>query len=242
MALSLSHTYTLGVFMPSIEQEMGWSRSQLSAGLTFVAISAVILSPFIGLCIDRFGPRRIALSGIVLYCTAFGAVSLVGPSIYYWWMLWVLVGLAMLLVSPPVLTAAIVTHFWHGRGLAIAVTLCGGGIASASLPIIADTLMSAFGWRGGYLGIALGGGLLAFTLLWLYFYSASDPGMPSPGAAPKSITPVGSLPSWSLRSILISGRFIRMLLAAVLIVAGRSLLDSWAVASGQRAGSPMMAM
>src|SRR5690606_14390381 len=86
LTFSMTYFYTLGVFMPLIEQEMGWSRAQVSSGMMFVSITAVPLSPFIGAAIDRFGPRKVALPGSILYAMALGSLSLVGSPVSHWWM------------------------------------------------------------------------------------------------------------------------------------------------------------
>ncbi len=216
-----SHYYSLGVLIPAIEQDQGWSRSQISAGMIFASIGAVLIAPFIGAFVDRFGSRRVALPGSVLYCAALASAAFVGSSIAYWWAVWIMIGLCMLLVSPPVMTAAVVSHFDRGRGLALAVTLCGTGLASAFLPLVAELLQFSFGWRGAYIALSLGGGMLTFTLMWLFFFSASDQTRKQHkgGSAAAAGVPGRRLfPGPSLRNALFSSRYLRMLLAALMIL------------------------
>src|ERR1700728_1210160 len=58
--------FSLGPFMASLEKAFGWSRSEITSGFTLYAVTCVICQPIVGRMIDRFGPRRIALTGIVV--------------------------------------------------------------------------------------------------------------------------------------------------------------------------------
>jgi MFS family permease len=52
-------TASLGVFMEPIGQEFGWGRTLLSAGTTMTSVVTALLSPVVGMMIDRFGARRL---------------------------------------------------------------------------------------------------------------------------------------------------------------------------------------
>ena len=76
IAVSVMHTYTLGALMPAIHAATGWTRSQISTGPILVSITGIIGAPFLGAAIDRYGTRRVALPGLVLYCAAFPPLGL----------------------------------------------------------------------------------------------------------------------------------------------------------------------
>jgi len=217
---SYSHYYSLGVFMPHIEQDTGWSRSRISAGMMFVSLSGVLLTPFIGACVDRFGARRIAIPGIILYSAALASTAIVGSSIAHWWAIWTLIGASMLFIAAPVSTAAVVSLFKKSRGLAIAITLCGTGLGAAFTPTISDILQSELGWRGAYVSLAVMGGILCLILISLFFFSASDQQKSRHRQGLHQSRPIDrlSLPGPALRDCLLSTRFLRMLLAALIIL------------------------
>jgi predicted MFS family arabinose efflux permease len=212
IAVSVVPLYSLGALMPAIQAGTGWTRSQIASGPTFLSVVAVLCAPFVGIAIDRFGSRRIGLPGLVIFCLAVASLSLVGPSIITWWLAWTFVAIGYLFVKVTVWTAAVVTRFDRGRGLAIGVALSGTGLGSSSLPYVATLLQDGYGWRATYVCMALGGALLSLPIAWLYFYDAGDERRrTSPAAVDRSMLP-GSAPREAFRS----RRYLQMALGTFL--------------------------
>ena len=174
LGVSVIPIYSLGALMAPIHATTGWTRSQISTGPTLISVCTVLLSPFIGAAIDRLGSRKVGLPGIAFYCAAVASIAFVGPNIRTWWMAWLLVAIAYASVKMTVWTAAVVTLFQRSRGMALGVTLSGLGLGSTTLPYLTTLLQERYGWRGAYLALAGGGLLLAFPLLWFFFYDAAD--------------------------------------------------------------------
>ncbi len=174
IAVSVMHTYTLGALMPAIQAGTGWTRSQISAGPVLVSITGILCAPFVGAAIDRYGSRKVALPGLVLYCIAFSALGFTGTRPMTWILGWTLVGLTFVLVSPTVWTAAVVAEFDKSRGKAIGLALAGTGVGSICLPYISTILQEHFGWRGAYRWLGVGALVLSFPLVWLFFHSTQD--------------------------------------------------------------------
>src|SRR3546814_11351156 len=89
-----------------------------------------------GVAIDRFGPRRIALTGITLYASGVAFLSLAQQPIWTWWALWTFLASASLFIKPTVWIAAVTSLFSASRGLSLAVTLCSTRIASSFVPLL----------------------------------------------------------------------------------------------------------
>ncbi|MGY9006836.1 MAG: MFS transporter, partial [Alphaproteobacteria bacterium] len=66
---------SIGLAMPSLELEMGWSRSYISTIVAWALIAMAITSPFVGNLLDRFGPRNILLAGLILVAIALALTS-----------------------------------------------------------------------------------------------------------------------------------------------------------------------
>lgn len=166
--------FSLGPFMASLEKAFGWSRSEITSGFTIYAVTCVICQPIVGRMIDRFGPRRIALTGIALTGCAISLFATANGSLTGWLMLWLLYSLAAQLVLTPVWTSAVASEFEAGRGLALATTLSGSALSAMVLPIISTLVIDNFGWRAAY--PILGGGVAALLLVvtWFLFYSRRD--------------------------------------------------------------------
>ena len=174
VALSTTHIYSIGVFMAPLQAEFGWSRAQISSGLTLGSMVAVLSSPFVGLLIDRVGPRRVALCGGALYCAMIAMLSFAGPSIWSWYAIWIGVALGVSGITPTIWTSAVSGLFERGRGLALSVTLCGTGLGSSVTPLVSAYLYGHYGWRGAYVGLAAFWALLVLPLLFFLFTSVKD--------------------------------------------------------------------
>lgn len=182
MALVALHPYSLGVMFAPLEAEFGWSRSEIATGPLITALTTLLLAPVGGRAVDRYGPRRIAMIGLPLFSAAVAMISLAGPNILSWWALYGLLAGALVLIYPSVWTAAVVRRFSRNRGLALAITLSGTGVAAAVFPVIAANLVTTFGWRGAYIGLGIISFVVVFPLVVLFFDRSEIPAMAQPEA------------------------------------------------------------
>lgn len=173
-SLTSIHVYSIGVFIFPLETEFGWTRAEISSGMMILGVVGVLLSPFVGGAIDRWGPRRIGLGGAALHLCTFATLSQVTGHIWTWWAAWLLVSTSAAFISPTVWAAAISSLFHKSRGLALAVVLTGTALSSMVVPAIGNTLVQHIGWRAAYVGISLSWAAVVLPLLWLFFYGASD--------------------------------------------------------------------
>lgn len=184
--LSAIATGSIGVFMGPLEKEFGWTRTEISSGPALVSFIAMALATAVGFAADRFGPRRIGIAAAMLMCGALAAMSTVSASLWHWWALWALVGIAAASM-PTVWLSPVSANFSAGRGLALAVTLSGTGITNALLPIVANYLVDGYGWRVAYVAIAGIWAIAALPLILLFFRVPRAPartGAPSASPAP----------------------------------------------------------
>lgn len=180
-------TATLGLFMQPLGDEFGWSRTQVSLGLTIFALVGLPLAPLVGMLVDRFGARRIAIPGLLLTGACFASFGLISGAYHQWVLLWIVYTLASLMTRTLVWSSSISAAFTKGRGLALAVLLCGTAIATALGPTVARLLIAEWGWRGGYIGLGIGWGWTALLLAVLFFRDVrARHGSTAPGEAAAS--------------------------------------------------------
>ena len=163
-----------GVFMDPLGQEFGWNRAQQSSGVSIASITAMVLSPFFGALIDRWGVRRLALPGLVLTSLAIAGFALTNGSMRQWFALWTVYALVSLAVKSTVWTAAVAGVFSASRGLAIGVTLGGTALAQIIVPPLANWLIADYGWRGAFVWLGIGWGSIALILSQLFLFDAHD--------------------------------------------------------------------
>lgn len=213
-SLSVIHVYSLGAFMQPLQDEFGWSRAQTSAGLTIVGLAAAVAALPIGLMVDRLGPRRVGITGTVLMALAFALLSTASGSIANWILLWSVLAFGSFWVQTTVWTSAVASRFETSRGLAFAVTLSGGSLGAAVFPALAVALIGEWGWRGAFVALGAGWGVLVALVVFLFFRGAQDDAVSAPPTR-EVVAPVTvDLPGVTLREGLTSGTFYRLMLAA----------------------------
>lgn len=183
LAIGHIHLVSMGIMIPHLEGEFGWSRSQITASFLIISLVGFSLSPVLGIVIDKIGSRRVALGGVMLYSSAVALLALTPGSIWIWWAQWFLVAMGSTLLNPTVWVTAISSHFSQSRGVAIAGVLSATGAMAFLGPIATVMLVDQFGWRGGYAVWGSIGLLLAFPPLYFWFFSAKDPNKLRPPTA-----------------------------------------------------------
>ena len=187
--------YTVfGLFLIPLTTEFGWSRAGVSFVLTIIAIASALGYPVIGRMIDRHGARRIILAGNVLFAASIASVSLIGGNLMHLYIAYALIGLTAAVPSSAMFTKVIASWFDRNRGLFLGIVGgLGNGTGAALSPVLAHLLISAFGWRGAFQGIALTVLLVGFPVLFLLLWDpprAAQPKrgqpIPQPQALPSS--------------------------------------------------------
>jgi predicted MFS family arabinose efflux permease len=161
---------TLGLFMEPLQQAFGWSRSQVSAGLTVFSLVSIPLVPFAGALADRLGSRTVAVPGMAANALAFAAFALMTASPWHWFLNWTLFALTQLTSRSMVWNSAISSAFSISRGLALAVFMSSIAFAQTVAPILTRWLIDSYGWRAAYAVLGLGWAGLGFVMVLLFFH------------------------------------------------------------------------
>jgi MFS family permease len=138
-------------------QQFGWTRAQVTSGN---AISKLIVGPIFGFIagwvVDRFGPRRVMIAGILMAGTALAGLGYASSlSMFYLFYLFNALGYVC---GGPLPHQVLVTQWFDKtRGKAMAFAYLGIGFGGAAVPWISHTLINHFGWQTALrlLGIAI---------------------------------------------------------------------------------------
>jgi len=74
--------YSSGLLIQPVAREIGWSITQVSSGMLIMSVIGMMLSPLVGVAIDRYGSRAIAMPGTVLFCVALAGLGLANRHIW----------------------------------------------------------------------------------------------------------------------------------------------------------------
>jgi MFS family permease len=173
-SLSATFTFAFGAFIQPLEAEFGWSRGDIALGLSIITLTGGLLSPPIGMLVDRWGPRRMGLPGALVFAVGLGTLGLTTGNIWVWWGLWFMLAFAFIFVKPLIWTTAVASTFDKQRGLAFAVAMCGNGIASTLAPSLATWAIATYGWRMAFPIIGCIVGLIVFPVLYFFLHSGAD--------------------------------------------------------------------
>ena len=157
-----------GTFIEPLGNEFGWGRGTLTLGMLVAGLLVVVLSPFAGLIVDRYGPRALALPGAVIMSLSTAAFSLTDGSQIQWLVLWAFYAVANVSMMMSIWTSAVARVFDAGRGLALGLTLAGSAVAQTVIPSLSTWLIDIVGWRDAYVILGFGWGGVTFLLCWLF--------------------------------------------------------------------------
>lgn len=211
-------TYSLGTFMEPLEKAFGWSRAEISFGLTIFGLCATIGGPPMGAVLDRIGSRRIAIYGLILSGVTFAMFSLASGSLTQWFILWLVFSLCSVAIKSTVWSAGTSSVFTASRGLALAAVLSGSALGQVFAPLIANALIQSQGWAGAYFWIGIGWAGLGAVFVALFFHDAYALGKRADAAVKAGAkTADGRLPGLTIREAALDSRVIRVALANLLM-------------------------
>ena len=177
--------YGLPLYYDHMMTEFGWSRTLVTSGNAF---SKLLVGPlfgfFTGWIVDRFGPRKLMLAGILM---AGGALIGLGnvSALWMFYLFYLLNALGYVCGGPLPNPVLLSQWFDKSRGKAMGFAYLGIGIGGAAVPLISYWLTMMLGWRGSLQ--VLGGLLIALALPAAYFVKD----------APLARAPEGGTPSYS---------------------------------------------
>ena len=160
--LSSISFYTHGAFVVSISSNTGWSRGDVQLGVSIMILMAIITAPIVGVLVDRFGARRVALISIPLYGLSMGSFYFLSTWLSAYYLAWSIMSVLAAGTLPVTWTRVVNGWFDKHRGIALGITLAGTGFAATLAPTYVTWLITEFGWQKAYLLLALTITLIGF--------------------------------------------------------------------------------
>lgn len=167
--------YGLPFFYDFMTREYGWSRAVVTSGN---AVGKLLIGPLFGFIagwmIDRYGPRRLMISGSLMM-----GVSLVGlsfsSSLSMFYLFWIFNALGYVFGGPLPCQVLVSRWFDKNRGKAMGIAYLGIGTGGALVPLFSAGLEKEFGWH-----LALGalGVLIVLIALPMAYFIKEPPVKP----------------------------------------------------------------
>jgi MFS family permease len=159
LAVASGLYFSFPIFFVALLEEFGWSRGATAAAFSISSVVQGVLSPVVGMLVDRWRPRRVMLAGAFVL----GGACLLSTRIDSLWSLYLTVGVlaaaGACAVSWVPSGALIAQWFSERRGSVMGLAFSGMGAGVLTVGPLAQWLIAGHGWRVAYL--VLGAGTLA---------------------------------------------------------------------------------
>ena len=173
--------YGLPFFYDFFVSDLGWSRQEVTSGNAY---SKLLVGPLFGFAagwfIDRFGPRRLMLAGILM-----GGGALIGlgwaTTLTVFYICYLFNALGYVCGGPLPNQVLLSRWFDRNRGKAMGFAYLGIGVGGAIVPLLAHALTQRVGWQAALqiLGVLMI--LIAFPMAW---FVREEPGPDAHAGAP----------------------------------------------------------
>ncbi len=169
--LALSVVYSarslLGLTMPLWEQELGWSRSFISSGGAVALVVMAVAAPVAGNLIDRLGPRRPILWGLVTVAVAMGLTATARAEWEFILYFGILGGIGFGVVAIHAVSTIVALEFPVRAGLPTGVATAGSTAGQLLIIPLLAIVLTAIGWRVSYAVLGVASIFLIALLLYL---------------------------------------------------------------------------
>jgi MFS family permease len=183
--------YGLPFFYDFMVKDFGWTRAQVTSGNFY---SKLLIGPVFGFAagwiVDRFGPRRMMMGGILMAGAALVGLSYASTlGLFYFFYLFNALGYVC---GGPLPNQVLVSRwFQRSRGKAMGFAYLGIGVGGAIAPLLANRLTQQFGWQGALRTLGV---LVVLLALPLAFFIKESPETKASGlSASASISIAGVL-------------------------------------------------
>jgi MFS family permease len=158
--------YGIPFFFDFWVKDFHWSHATVTSGSVF---GKVIIGPLFGFaagwCIDRFGPRRLMLAGIIMIGIAVIGLGTM-TTLWQFYSFYLLMALGYLCGGP--LPNQVLTSRWFdkSRGRAMGIAYIGIGVGGMLVPQIAKALNARMTWHSSLIVLGLLMIAISFPMAW----------------------------------------------------------------------------
>lgn len=156
LTLAMGVRQTFGLLLSPMSVELGISREAFGLALAIQNLLWGAAQPFAGLLADRFGTGRAILAGTLAYASGVALMAGAGDALDLMLGAGIMVGLGLSGVSFAVVLGAVGKAVPdETRSMALGIAAAGGSFGQFVMAPIGQTLISAQGWSGALMAMAV---------------------------------------------------------------------------------------
>lgn len=160
-------SYSYGLVLAPLAAEFSATRLEMMLGITACTLVGGVISPFLGVAIDRYSLRALACIGIVLLASGFFWLSLTSAMWQVTLAYALCMSVVMILMGPVLVSTMLARWFSRRRGLAMGIAALGTSACGFVLPPLLQWGIDGWGWREAYRVFAATSALVMLPLVWL---------------------------------------------------------------------------
>ena len=166
LAIASGLYFSFPVFFVALLDEFGWSRGATAAAFSISSVIQGVLSPVVGMLVDRLGPRRVMLGGAAVLGIACVLASRIGSLWSLYAVIGVLAAVGLCAVSWVPSGTLIARWFAERRGSVLGIAFSGMGAGVLAMGPLAQWLIGVYGWRAAYASLGVGTLAVLLPLIW----------------------------------------------------------------------------
>jgi sugar phosphate permease len=192
---------TFGLLMLPMQEELGWSRGDITFSLTLMTIVGPAILPLVGWIIDKASLRPLVLWGVALQSVSLAGFGFMHGSVWIYYVLCLVMIFTASGASILTLSKLLQTWFDKSFGRALGLLFALTTVGAVIHPQIVRIVIAHASWREAFMAMGLmsliGGGLAA----WFLVRERPNAGLPAGSETPVEATAPSPLPV-SMRAFL----------------------------------------
>ncbi len=168
--LSALPIYSIGTFTKPLTEAYGWSRAEVQGIYSWMTIGNLVAAPVLGWLIDSQGVRKVAIISVIGTAVGYVALGLFSGPLWSFYVLAFMTAIIGVGTVPITWTRVVIDWFDIGRGRALGLALAGTGISAMLIPIYVTWIIADYGWRAGFIGLALLPAVIALPAVYFLLH------------------------------------------------------------------------
>ena len=155
VALHALPNYGFSALIGPMAEDFGVEVSRIALWTLFWSFGAILCSVLVGRIVDRWGPRSVILILLPVYALTLSGMAIFSVSTALLFAFAFLTGIACTGIGSIPSGRLIADRFDAGLGTAFGLMAAGIGLAALLGPVFLQQVTDRFGWRAGYLSVAV---------------------------------------------------------------------------------------
>ena len=154
--------YSFSVFFKPLAEHFGWSRALVAWGPGVSLIVSAFFAPLAGRLVDKYGMRPMLMWGSMAAALSLVLMGFMQSIWQYFFLFGVIFSIANVHMGDIVTGSTVARRFPGRPGVALGIAAVGVSFGGVIVPPFSQWIISEWGWRAGFMGLAAVAMLLVF--------------------------------------------------------------------------------